>query len=312
MAKVAPRLSSSVVLLRDNLKGSGFQVLMAERSSNMKAFSGVYVFPGGVSEKSDGPAGARATSKKAGLRELFEEAGVLLTESRDGGNAMVAKSYKFNSSKEKKKEWQKKVHDNAEAFDEMISQLGVKPAIDSMAYMCTFITPVVEPRRFRTDFYVVYVGNNADVVIDNGETVNFQWLSPKEAIEKQKKGEIKFLPPQFFVLNKLLPFKTALAAVEAYGKKNAKQEAVEIQPHPIGIVDDCLALTYPGDSEHFSHPIPNQTHRVLLPLDKEAPPSKNGLPPFKGGFGYRCSLPNEVLTVGEWENVVKQGSTSKL
>jgi len=83
-AMAEPRRSASVVLLRQRPTDRLFQVLMAQRSQAMKSFSGVFVFPGGVTEQSDGPALSREASKRCGLRELFEECGVLLAREADG------------------------------------------------------------------------------------------------------------------------------------------------------------------------------------------------------------------------------------
>src|SRR5947209_7479838 len=96
---VSPRLASAVMLLRDQEGGQGMEVFMVRRIIQSDFMPDVYVFPGGSVSADDRAAeqaervctpvaptvadpegrtilgsGARA----AAIRELFEEAGVLL------------------------------------------------------------------------------------------------------------------------------------------------------------------------------------------------------------------------------------------
>src|SRR3989442_4707723 len=107
--KVQPRLASAVMLLRDMAFGQGIEVFMVRRVIQSDFMPDVYVFPGGSISADDRAAeqaeevcmpiapsaadpegrtilgsGARA----AAIRELFEEAGVLLAY-RDGQNLAI-------------------------------------------------------------------------------------------------------------------------------------------------------------------------------------------------------------------------------
>src|SRR5213593_2772680 len=97
---VAPRPSSTVILLSEEYGADGpFSVLMLERHGSI-AFPGAHAFPGGVVDPSDGdasdarlPSGQRWAAPGEGdrpseaivywmaaVRELFEEVGVLLAK----------------------------------------------------------------------------------------------------------------------------------------------------------------------------------------------------------------------------------------
>src|SRR5260370_19948092 len=100
MAVVEPRPSASVILVRDAPGGSGLETLMVRRHARSPVAPSAYVFPGGtvrpddldaapldgqplaraLSERSDTPVEAiqAAAFYVSALRELFEEAGVLL------------------------------------------------------------------------------------------------------------------------------------------------------------------------------------------------------------------------------------------
>src|SRR5262245_1499662 len=122
-----PRRASCIVLLRKG-KGHNLEVLMAQRSKTLRAFAGAFVFPGGVAEPCDGPEGSQEQSKRCGLRELFEEAGVLLTKSARGNRT---KPVQFASTAERRS-WQKKVHDNPLEFENLLKEKNVTLATSAL------------------------------------------------------------------------------------------------------------------------------------------------------------------------------------
>lgn len=278
------RKASCVVLLR---KGRGdMQVLMAKRSQQLKSFPGLFVFPGGVAEPTDGPQGSMEQSKRCGLRELFEESGVLLAQSK--GNR--AKPVKFASKKERKA-WMKKVHDDPAQFDMLLREKRVKLATDALFHWISFITPVMEPRRFDTDFFVVdsrYEEEGA-LELDESETVSLNWIAPSVALSENAKGNMPFLPPQFFVLRTIDRVGTTPGQVVDHVLKRSPQDTpLPILPHPISKDEHTLVLTYPGDEEHCDYPGPiGSRHRVRIPL------------PMGSGYEFTCTLEGLAFTTGE-------------
>src|SRR5690348_563781 len=100
-----PRPASTVILLRDGASGAGPEVFLVRRHEGTAFMGGAHVFPGGrvdeadrdVAEPSwcDGvdvamhqldllPAVDAVAFHVAAIRELFEEAGVLLARDRSG------------------------------------------------------------------------------------------------------------------------------------------------------------------------------------------------------------------------------------
>src|SRR5213082_502684 len=100
----APRPATTVLLLRPSKGGdaaSPLEVFMVVRHQQIDAFSGALVFPGGKLEDADGDPRLRARCgsaercsdaelkfRVAGVREAFEECGVLLARKR-GQRAVV-------------------------------------------------------------------------------------------------------------------------------------------------------------------------------------------------------------------------------
>jgi len=283
------RRASCIVLLRKNKAHQGLEVLMAQRSKNLKAFAGAYVFPGGVSEPCDGPEGTQEQSKRCGLRELFEEAGVLLAMSARGNRA---KPVEFKS-REEKKAWQKRVHDNPNEFEKLLKEKNVNLATNALFHWVTFITPVMEPRRFYTDFFVVDSRyEDEGLELDEGETISLSWIAPEEALEKNIKGEMPFLPPQFYVLRTILAAgKSPAEVVASVAERKPEDAPVPILPHPVGMQDKILVLAYPGDEEHCDYPGPKGSkHRIMVRTPMGS----------SGGYRFDSTLKGPALTAGEW------------
>jgi 8-oxo-dGTP pyrophosphatase MutT (NUDIX family) len=143
---VRPRDAASLILLRG--EGDRLQVLVGRRSARAKFMPGVYVFPGGGIEASDGLAwsvesGAEALAPKllrgarAALRETWEEVGVLVGRktpaAQPGPEAPIERAYRAG---------------------------GVAAAIDRLLYVGRAITPSHSTRRFNTRFFL---GDGEDV-----------------------------------------------------------------------------------------------------------------------------------------------------
>src|SRR5476651_209371 len=106
----APRPATTVLLLRPSKTGdacSALEVFMVVRHHQIDAFSGALVFPGGKLEESDGDPKLRARCggadkfsagelkfRVAGVREAFEECGVLLARKRGQRNLIAAADLK--------------------------------------------------------------------------------------------------------------------------------------------------------------------------------------------------------------------------
>jgi hypothetical protein len=154
----------------------------------------------------------------------------------------------------------------------------------------------MEARRFRTDFFVVDSHYEEEgIEIDGGETVSFKWVTPSAAIAANAKGEMPFLPPQYFVLSTIQKYGTIPSQItDVVMKRSEKDAPLHILPHPIGTDGNFLQLTYPGDEEHCEYPgRQGSRHRLKVPL----PMGK------KGGFHLESTLSKHALTIGDWEKL---------
>jgi 8-oxo-dGTP pyrophosphatase MutT (NUDIX family) len=71
-----PRVAATVIVLRDGT--DGLEVLLAQRNPAARFMAGAWVFPGGAVSPGDGE--GEPALRAAGLRELYEEAGIALAD----------------------------------------------------------------------------------------------------------------------------------------------------------------------------------------------------------------------------------------
>lgn len=73
-----------------------------------------------------------------------------------------------------------------------------------LRHYCHWTTPAGGPVRFGTWFFHGRVDfGETNVIVDQSEIVDHQWLSPIEAIHMQKIGELDMLPPTFISLQRI-------------------------------------------------------------------------------------------------------------
>jgi 8-oxo-dGTP pyrophosphatase MutT (NUDIX family) len=82
-AETVPRQAASVILLRGG--GATLEVLLVKRTEKARFMAGVWVFPGGGVDASEGE--GDSAHRRAAVRELVEEAGITLAD--PAGSALV-------------------------------------------------------------------------------------------------------------------------------------------------------------------------------------------------------------------------------
>ena len=253
-------VAATVVLLRDG--AHGLETFLMRRALQASVLGGVHVFPGGKLDASDVlsvhrldcnadalraalgepelSAQLAAAIHVAALRELFEEAGVLLANGPDGP-------------------WQPSGQGASSAlgavppardvpFEAMLDALRLNLSSSLIAPWSRWITPVIPGmprRRFDTRFFVARMpaGQIADVA-DHESTIG-RWLGAREALEMYWQRDIELAPPQIVTLAHLSRHASADAAFDA-----ARARLPRLI-HPVAIeVDAARAFCYPGDAAH--------------------------------------------------------------
>ncbi|NDC44842.1 MAG: hypothetical protein EBZ55_01975 [Actinobacteria bacterium] len=117
-----------------------------------------------------------------------------------------------------------------------------------MHYVSHWITPVGEPRRFDTRFFLAQMPEGQEPLHDDRETINSLWVTPESALERSARGELVMLPPTTRNLEFLAPHATTasvLDAARALGTPKAilPQLRVDAEGKVIGVA-------MPGDADY--------------------------------------------------------------
>jgi glyoxylase-like metal-dependent hydrolase (beta-lactamase superfamily II)/8-oxo-dGTP pyrophosphatase MutT (NUDIX family) len=196
-----PRPAATVVLLRPGPGGP--EILLTQRPSSMAFAGDLFVFPGGRVDDADtdGRLGA-SPFEVAAIRELLEEAGVLLAERRTGGPpdpaALAGARRAFNAGET--------------TFPAIVAALDLRLRTDLLAPIAHWTTPPIMPRRFDTRFFAAELPVGVEPSFDTDEVVSHRWLTARDGLDAMAAGEIAMWVPTSATLQQL-SFATGLAEI---------------------------------------------------------------------------------------------------
>lgn len=251
------RTAATVMLVRDADGEPGVEVFMLRRTGRASFAAGMYVFPGGRVDAADGvdeiepfcqglddaDASRQLGMDSGGLaywvaaiRECYEEAGILLAYQRDGSAPEIGDDDRHA------------VHDGELSMLELCQRDDLVLDVSTTQYVDYWLTPVGEPRRFDTRFFVTEAPPGQDGLHDDKETVESTWIRPAEALRMHAAGDLMMMPPTIKNLRWLDGFDTAAAAVDA-------GEAIVDPPRILPKVrtDDegnIVGVAMPGDADY--------------------------------------------------------------
>ncbi len=179
-------------------------MLLTLRPESMAFGAGLHVFPGGRVEGRDGDPRILDRSRLgdghrvAALRELFEEAGVLVADRPDGSPAAsdAGLAAELAGIRAAVVRGELELVDVLERFDLVL-------ATDRLVPIARWQTPRVYPRRFDARFFAVELPIGAVLDLDPGEVAGHSWLSPANALAAMAAGEIELWPPTSTTLQRL-------------------------------------------------------------------------------------------------------------
>ena len=248
--------AATVMLARDD--DEGVEVFVLRRTTNAAFGAGMYVFPGGkvddidhaetLEPYCDGLDDTQASALLgvnhgglaywvAAVRECFEEAGVLLARSRDGGPPVFDE------------EDRRAVHAGELSMEELCRRHDLVLDLSAIRYVAHWVTPVGEGnRRFDTRFFLAAAPENQEGLHDDHETVDSRWVRPLSAIAQAEAGELQLMPPTIANLRFVGGHRTAEEALAAAG---AAGPPPRIQPK-IRRGDDgrVTGVAMPGDPDY--------------------------------------------------------------
>lgn len=208
------------------------QLLMVRRAERSEFMGGAYVFPGGSVDEIDDSVLARRAVRWAGdpaeapwraaaLRELVEEAGVVLGE----GTVPIGV--------------------NGEAVYRSVLDSGFCLDADRLAYLSNWVTPAGLPKRFDTRFFVASVPPGTKAQADATEVFDSVWVTPAQALERAAEWNVPFPTRRHL---ELLDGFEAPEAVMAFAR--GLEEVPRVEPR-VAVSDNGLVrVLLPGDPDY--------------------------------------------------------------
>ena len=194
-----PRPATTVLLLRPSTPGdmaSPLEVFMVVRHHKIDAFSGALVFPGGKLEDADGDARLRARCggadtiadgelkfRVAGVREAFEECGVLLARKRGQKQLIGAADLKPIEDR-----WRVKLTKDEASILDLVEAEDLELATELMTPYAHWITPTFAPKRFDTWFFLADAPEDQVALHDGSESTDSVWIGAQAAIDEATAG----------------------------------------------------------------------------------------------------------------------------
>ena len=210
IAERPPRPAATIVVVRD--AAGGIEVLLSRRAERGDHNSGAWVFPGGIVDPGDRQAhdccaglDDAAASARLGLaangldyyiaavRECFEESGLLFATDRSGELVRLDDVAAGDRQAGALAAWRGPLHRNERPLGEMCREFGLTLALDRLAYLSHWLTPLARPKRFDTRFFIAAAPGGQTAAFDGTEMVEQLWLRPADALARA--AELKLMTP---------------------------------------------------------------------------------------------------------------------
>jgi 8-oxo-dGTP pyrophosphatase MutT (NUDIX family) len=222
-----PKLAATVLLLRP--AHDGFEVHAIRRVPTMPFAPGMYAFPGGTVDPRDadadlrwaGPTPAEWADRLgqpesaaqaivcAAVREIFEEAGVLLAGPSETDVIGDVSGDDWEAQRAA-------LVDRQLGFADLLNQRELVLRADLLAPWSRWITPAFEPRRYDTYFFLARLPDGQRTRNVGGEADLVTWLRPAAG------GDLPMLPPTRITLAQVDAHASIDAVIGAAAGRDAR------------------------------------------------------------------------------------------
>ncbi|BCL82661.1 NUDIX hydrolase [Ktedonobacteria bacterium brp13] len=213
-----------------------FEVFMVRRASKSVFMPDVYVFPGGAVSVEDltieaqedlcypieltvedrGRTALGNGVRTAAIRELFEEANILLAYTTVAPIPKLLEIdtealERFAGYRSALNTRQTKLSEPG-TLEEMLRAERLVLAVDRLSYFAHWITPITQPKRYDTHFFLANAPLQQEALYDQLETSDGLWIEPAEALARNAAGSFPLAFPTIHQLRELASFPTIDAA----------------------------------------------------------------------------------------------------
>ena len=219
LMSLVPRKAATVVLVRPSPTADGAdapaEVFLTQRPEHMAFAGGNFVFPGGKLDAADYARENLALARGmepdqaarilgdgelperslglwlAAIRELFEEAGILLCATAEGGEPDLAD----REIQAQLVAGREAVHQRTRTFASLMRELGLYYRAGDLHYLARWITPVHFPMRFDARYFLCQIPAGQVPTACRWEVSGVRWIQPAEALGRWRAGELRMRGP---------------------------------------------------------------------------------------------------------------------
>lgn len=228
-----PRKASTVLVMREHL--DKLEVLMLYRHPDNKFVPSCYVFPGGSVDPEDDSLDVPSCIVEpdpvqldsidmtddfplkplaywiAGIRETFEETGLLFAYDENGELVSFDKK-----NTEDYKHYRDELNQGKITFNDILLKENIVPATDQLVYFSRWITPSFSSIRYDTYFFGAVAPPCQEVSHDGHELTHHCWATPAEIIERHNRNDFPMILPTLISLQKIADARTLAEALYCF------------------------------------------------------------------------------------------------
>lgn len=161
-----PRPASTVVLVRE--AENDIETLLLLRNSKLTFEGGAWVFPGGKVDPGDYPSEHADDTQHGGDQRKLDYLAAI--------NAVIRETQE---------------------------EAGLSIASSDLIHIAHWTTPLGLPRRYATWFFLCPLHTQVDIVVDDDEILDYQWLTPRAALALHEAGTIRLPIPTSHTLQSI-------------------------------------------------------------------------------------------------------------
>jgi 8-oxo-dGTP pyrophosphatase MutT (NUDIX family) len=248
---VEPRNAATVILMRPSADGP--EVYYMRRHVSMDFAGGMCVFPGGGVDPRDfdttvgwaGPTPADWAARLgcdeetaralvcAAVRETYEESGVLLAGTSD--TSVVADTTADDWEADRVA-----LESRELSMTDFLNNRGLVLRTDLLGVWDAWLTPVFEPKRYRTWFFVASLPVGQVTRDVSSESSSVTWLPARVAAEQADRGELALMPPTYLTSMEVGTHATPEEVLEVAASRSVEMFTPSVEP-----LGDAWTLSMP-------------------------------------------------------------------
>ena len=238
---VEPRNAATVILMAPSEQGPAVYYL--RRQVSMDFAGGMCVFPGGGVDPRDfdasvawtGPSPAQWAERLgcdeetaralvcAAVRETFEESGVLLAGPHEDEVVADTTGDQWEADRVA-------LETRELSMTDFLTQRGLVLRTDLLGVWDAWLTPVFEPRRFRTWFFVAALPEGQRTRDVSSESSSVTWLPARQAADLADAGELALMPPTYLTSIEVGRFATPEEVLAAAADRAVEMFTPSVEP----------------------------------------------------------------------------------